>query len=120
MIRTGRFRAPLAAIKDASAENRYAILVAAGSYNESRIAMKPYVDLYGGYSGGDWKERDVYLHATILDAAGKGPVVIAADHARLDGFVITGGPAEGPRRRHRLRRRLAERSSTTSSSATTR
>ena len=81
----------LAAVKDASAKNRYAILVAAGTYNESRIQMKPYVDLYGGFAAGDWKTRDVYQQATILDAQKKGPVVIAADDARLDGFVITGG-----------------------------
>src|SRR5205823_406727 len=57
----------LASIRDASSNNRYAILVAAGTYNESRIPMKPFVDLYGGFSASDWKERDVYRHATILD-----------------------------------------------------
>jgi hypothetical protein len=81
----------LASITDASPGNRYAILVAAGIYKELRIGMKPYVDLYGGFAAGDWKDRDVYQHATILDAQKKGPVVIGADHARLDGFVITGG-----------------------------
>jgi hypothetical protein len=81
----------LAAVKDASAKGRYAILVAAGTYHESRIAMKPHVDLYGGFAAGDWKARDVYRQATILDARQEGPVVIAADDARLDGFVITGG-----------------------------
>jgi hypothetical protein len=81
----------LAAIDDASAQNRYAILVAAGTYNESRIQMKPWIDLYGGFAPGDWKTRDVYQNAAILDAQKKGPVVIGADHARLDGFVITGG-----------------------------
>jgi hypothetical protein len=84
----------LAAIKDASAKNRHAILVAAGTYKESRIQMKPYVDLYGGFAAGDWKTRDVYQQATILDAQKKGPVVIGADDARLDGFVITGGQQE--------------------------
>ena len=81
----------LASIKDASAKNRYAVLVAAGTYRESRIPMKPWVDLYGGFAPGDWKTRDVYQHAAILDAQKKGPVVIGADDARLDGFVITGG-----------------------------
>jgi hypothetical protein len=81
----------LASITDASLKNRYAMLVAAGSYHESRIQMKPHVDLYGGFSASDWKDRDPYRHATILDAAQKGPVILAADHARLDGFVITGG-----------------------------
>jgi hypothetical protein len=86
--------AALASVKDASARNRYVILVAAGTYNESRIQMKSYVDLYGGFAAGDWKTRDVYQRATILDAQKKGPVVIAADDARLDGFVITGGQQE--------------------------
>jgi hypothetical protein len=85
----------LASVKDASPTNRYAILVAAGTYKEARLAMKPHVDLYGGFAAGDWKKRDVYQHATILDAQKKGPVVIGADHARLDGFVITGGEQKG-------------------------
>src|SRR6184192_3491002 len=45
----------LASIKDASPKNRYAVLVAAGTYRESRLAMKPHVDLYGGFATGDWK-----------------------------------------------------------------
>jgi len=81
----------LASIADASPRNRYAVLVAEGTYEESRIAMKPYVDLYGGFPAGDWKNRDVYQHAAILDARKKGPVILGADHARLDGFIVTGG-----------------------------
>ncbi len=81
----------LASVTDASPRNRYAILVAAGTYKESRIPLKPDVDLYGGFAAGDWKSRDVYQQATILDAQKKGPVVVGADRARLDGFVITGG-----------------------------
>src|SRR5262245_46295019 len=42
------------AITDAAAGKRYAVLVVAGQYNESRIQMKPHVDLYGGFAGGDW------------------------------------------------------------------
>src|SRR5262245_50488750 len=55
----------LASVHNASAENRCAILVAEGSYNESNIVMKQYVDLFGGFSASDWKERDIYRHATI-------------------------------------------------------
>lgn len=83
--------AALDAIKDASAAKPFAILVAAGTYPESRIAMKQYVDVYGGFAPGNWKERNVYQNATVLDAQKKGPVVIGADNARIDGFVITGG-----------------------------
>src|SRR5262245_15243728 len=87
----------LAAIADASPQKRYAVLVAAGTYPEVRLRMKPHVDLYGGFAAGDWKNRNVYQSATILDGQKKGPVVLGADHARLDGFVITGGeqPAHG-------------------------
>ncbi len=85
----------LDAVQDASPANRYAILVAAGTYGESRIRMKPYVDLYGGFAADGGKDRDVYAQASILDAQKKGPVVIGADHARLDGFVITGGRQQG-------------------------
>jgi hypothetical protein len=83
--------AALAAVTDASPARRYAVLVAAGTYHESRIPMKAHVDLYGGFAPGNWKARDVYENATVLDAQKKGPVVIGADHARLDGFVVTGG-----------------------------
>ena len=86
--------AALDSLKDASAKKRYAVLVAAGTYNESGVRMKPFVDLYGGFpaDGGDGKARDVFANRTILDAQQKNsPVVIGADDARLDGFVITGG-----------------------------
>ena len=100
--------AALASVKDASAKKRYAILVAAGTYNESRIQMKPYVDLYGGFAPGDWKTRDVYQHADDPGCAEEGagrdrrrrrPARRVRHHRRR---------AEGPRRRHRLRRRLAD------------
>src|SRR5262249_7816052 len=85
----------LASVTDASPQKRYAILVAAGTYPEVRLRMKPYVDWYGGFVAGDWKNRNVYQHATVLDGQKKGPVVLGADHARLDGFVITGGEQKG-------------------------
>jgi hypothetical protein len=85
----------LAAVTGAAPGNRYAILVAAGTYKEARLQLKPYVDLYGGFAAGNWKDRDVYRQATVLDAQRKGPVVLGADHTRLDGFVITGGEHKG-------------------------
>src|SRR5262249_26830911 len=87
--------AALASITDASPTNRYAGVVGAGTYPEARLAMKPHVDLYGGFAAGNWRERDVYQNATILDAQRKGPVVVGADDARLDGFVLTGGEQKG-------------------------
>jgi hypothetical protein len=83
--------AALDSIKDASPDKRYATLVQAGTYQETGIRMKPYVDLYGGFAVGEWKQRDVYQNPTVVDAQKKGPVVLGADHARLDGFVVTGG-----------------------------
>lgn len=84
--------AALDSVKDASPDKRYAVLVAAGTYHESRIQLKPYIDLYGGFADdGNWTKRDVYASPSILDAQKKGAVVIGADHARIDGFVITGG-----------------------------
>lgn len=85
----------LASVTDASPANRYAVLIAAGTWKESRLQMKPYVDLYGGFAAGGWKNRDLYQHATIVDAQSKGPVVLGADHSRIDGFVITGGQHKG-------------------------
>src|SRR5688572_12434932 len=89
--------AALDSIQDATAQKRYAVLVAAGTYNESRVRLKPFVDLYGGFAagGGDWKRRDVYSNRTIFDGQKEGPVVIGADDARLDGFVVTGGQRNG-------------------------
>jgi hypothetical protein len=95
---TGQYRtiaAALSSVKDAAASNRYAVLVAAGTYHETRVQMTSHVDLYGGFAAGDWKSRDVYQNATILDGQQKGPVVLGADNARLDGFVIRGGERDG-------------------------
>jgi hypothetical protein len=86
--------AALASIKDASEQNRYAVLVVAGTYGP-KVQMKPHVDLFGGFAAGDWTKRDVFANATILDGKGSGPVVTGADDARLDGFVITGGQRAG-------------------------
>jgi hypothetical protein len=55
--------------------------------------MREHVDLFGGFSAA-WK-RDVFANRTILDAGRKGPVVRGANHARLDGFVVTNGRHRG-------------------------
>src|SRR5437879_4053263 len=80
----------LSQLKDASPAKLCAILVSAGTYTEADIALKPYVDLFGGFAPGNWTDRDIYANATTIDAQKKGPVVLGADHAQLDGFVITG------------------------------
>ena len=86
-------QAALDAAKDVSASQRYAILVAAGSYAVVDLQMREHVDLYGGFNAA-W-ERDVVANATILDARQKGPVVRGANDARIDGFVITNGRHRG-------------------------
>ena len=87
----GSIAAALATIQDAGPDNRYAVLVATGTYSGAGLQLKEYVDLYGGFDGLNWKSRDVYENATVLDGQKKGPIVIGADNARIDGFVITNG-----------------------------
>jgi hypothetical protein len=87
--------AALAKAADAAADRRYAILVEEGDYHTVKLALKPFVHVYGSFVGSDWKQRDVIAHASVLNADGQGPVVIAADQDRLDGFKITGGMNDG-------------------------
>lgn len=98
-------------IKDASANNRYAVFVAAGEYEEGTIKMKPFVDLYGGFNNKTWK-RDIKKYKTVLSGKTKqtstkpwiklsnkkkenGRILIAADDCTIDGFVIMGGKIRG-------------------------
>jgi hypothetical protein len=78
----------------AGKDHRVAILVAAGTYDDLTIAMREYVDIYGGYSPGAWS-RDIRANETVLDGREAQRVVIGADHARLDGFVVRRGRALG-------------------------
>jgi hypothetical protein len=84
----------LAQIRDASSTNRLAVLVSAGAASMDTIQMVEHVDLLGGFSGSDWR-RDVRAHRTILSGEGVRRVVVGADQALLDGFVITGGRVRG-------------------------
>jgi len=81
-------------ITDAGAEKRYAILVAGGTYSKATIKMKQYVDLYGGFEPPKWN-RNIFEYRTILNGKQKRRVVEAADNARIDGFVISGGASQG-------------------------
>ena len=84
----------LAGITDASESKRYAIFVAAGEYKGDTIQMKPHVDLFGGFDGKSWK-RDIDANRSVLDGEGHRRVLVAADNARLDGFVIRNGKVRG-------------------------
>jgi Right handed beta helix region len=77
-------------IKDVSSDNRIAVCIAKGVYNAGTIAMKEYVDLYGGFDENNW-QRDIEKFATTLSGGHERRVLIAANHSKLDGFIITEG-----------------------------
>jgi hypothetical protein len=85
----------LVSITDADKDNRYAVLVAGGTYYEANLRLKPYVDLYGSFDPANFKSRDLYNHPTVLNGLRAGPVVRGSDDARIDGFKITGGMHDG-------------------------
>ena len=78
----------------ASKTNRLAIFVAAGIYNDATLNMKPHVDCYGGFDLTNW-QRNIFKHKTILDGSHKYRILIGANHARLDGFIIRAGKIRG-------------------------
>lgn len=79
---------------DAAAGRRYAVKVAAGEYREGTIALRPYVELYGGFDPATWR-RDISAQATVLDGEEKVRVLVGADEAVLDGFHVRGGRVRG-------------------------
>lgn len=88
-----------AGIDAASAAGGGEVWVAAGTYRQ-RIAMKPWVHVYGGFAGGEAgrAQRNWTTQATILDGDGAGGSVVTANacgHASsaLDGFTIRNGVA---------------------------
>jgi hypothetical protein len=81
-------------VHTASASGNVAILVAEGTYDHGTIAMREYVDLFGGFDADGW-HRDIDRFRTILDGQDSRRVALGANHARIDGFVITGGRAFG-------------------------
>ena len=74
----------------ASTESKIAVLVASGTYTNGTLIMKEYVDLFGGFDPQTWN-RDIDNNQTVLDGDGARRVVLAASHARLDGFIVTNG-----------------------------
>lgn len=80
--------------RGAGPENRYAVKVGAGIYRETVLRLRPHVDLYGGFDPASWR-RDIAAFRTVLEGAGQDRLLIGADHARLDGFVLRGGRARG-------------------------
>jgi hypothetical protein len=84
----------LTGITDAAPGHRYAVIVSAGDYSRATFAMKPHVDLYGGFESLSWK-RDIFKYPTELEGDEKRRVILGADDARLDGFVIKEGRIMG-------------------------
>jgi len=84
----------LANLHGAAPANRFAVLVSSGVYSDTTIQMKPFVDLYGGFDPATWK-RDIVANRTILDGGGVRRVIVGADNALLDGFVISSGVVRG-------------------------
>ncbi|MFC1820860.1 leucine-rich repeat domain-containing protein, partial [Thermodesulfobacteriota bacterium] len=73
------------------------VWVKAGTYNES-ITLKSGVDLYGGFAGTETSldQRDWITNVTTIDGQSSVyHVVIGENNAHVEGFVITGGYADG-------------------------
>lgn len=77
-----------------SAEYPLAVFVAGGTYSGKTLKMQSYLDLYGGFSAETW-ERDIFTHETILDGEHLRRVITGANQARIDGFVLIRGRADG-------------------------
>jgi len=84
----------LASIRRASATSRCAVLVGAGTMVEDTIRMKAHVDLFGGFNDEAW-DRDPARFRTVLSGEKGGRVLIGADDAVLDGFIVTRGRVTG-------------------------
>ena len=98
----GTMQAPLRSVGyaltrggEAAPSGRIAIVVAEGNYREPKLALKPGVDLYGGFQAGTWG-RNVFEFASVFDGGGTGRVLTGSDSARLDGFHLRNGRVPGP------------------------
>ncbi len=84
---------------DAASSQGGEVWVRAGYYEE-RIALLPYVGLYGGFDGHEQirDDRNWSVNVTTLDGQQQGTVVIARegcdDFRAIDGFTITNGHAD--------------------------
>jgi parallel beta-helix repeat protein len=85
----------LSAITDAGPRNRYVLLVAAGVYTVKSLALKPWVEVYGGYDPKGWT-RDIDRNPTVLDGGQAGPILVGADNSRIDGFIIRNARSDQP------------------------
>ena len=77
-----------------AAGQRAAVLLAQGRYREPTFALKPRVDLFGGFAspGG---ARDVLKFPTVLDGDGVQRIAFGANDALVDGVHFTNGRVHG-------------------------
>ncbi len=73
---------------------RTAVLVATGTYREAPYTMVEGVDLFGGFHPSTW-ERDLFEHPTRLSGEEMSRVLVGADDAILDGFIVSNGRVVG-------------------------
>ncbi len=81
-------------VPNASVNSRSAILVAKGNYSGGLLQMREYVDLYGGFDPIGW-ERDIFRYPTVLSGENEDRILLGANHARIDGFVIQSARVRG-------------------------
>ncbi|MDZ7721783.1 MAG: right-handed parallel beta-helix repeat-containing protein [candidate division KSB1 bacterium] len=81
-------------VKNATGSNRIALFVSKGIYDGETIALKPFVDLYGGFNRESW-ERDVGLYPTEINIKNEQRAIIADDNCIIDGFVISNSEYRG-------------------------
>ena len=86
------------AIEAAAAAGGGQVWVAAGTYTSSSdpvVSMKPYVQVYAGFPGGETArdQRDWDAHQTTIDGEDTRRCVTGANAATLDGFIVTQGYA---------------------------
>jgi hypothetical protein len=73
---------------------RIALRLSEGRYREPTFALKPRVDLFGGYaSGGD--ARDVLKYPTVLDGEETHRIAMGVSDVRVDGIHFTHGRIHG-------------------------
>lgn len=80
----------LSQLDKSAINNRSAILVAEGYYPDCPIKMSEYIDLYGGFNSANW-QRDIETYKSVLSGEEKNRVLLGANNAQIDGFIITKG-----------------------------
>lgn len=73
---------------------RVAVFVAAGRYLQPTLALKPRVDLYGGFSA-DFAERDLSAHVSTLVSPEGSRILLGSDDVRVDGFHLRDARVRG-------------------------